>query len=162
MRLVLFFSIVWLTACTSQPRVIESTCLAAGKQRLAGQFALHVEQEQTSHRLLVVTQWREQTLQFVGFNAVGAKLFSGHLENNRVMAEVARFYRGPDVEILLWGLLLHQLREQLPQCWRSGRFQLAPMEPPGLRRGSQLVFTSHTPVQFQLPSKNITVEVKEL
>lgn len=160
-RIILLGGLLWLTGCASQVRNIDAHCLAMGDARLAGQFALVVEHEQSTYQLLVVNQWRDQQLQFVGFNAVGAKLFQGQLDRGQISADSIRLYRGPDAQSLLWGLLMHQLREQLPDCWPPGQLEVQG-ETVSLQQKGRIIFSSVAKNQFVLPPRDIRVRVERL
>lgn len=161
MRVGLLACLLWLSGCASQTRMLATDCLATEEPRLAGQFTLVVEREQLIHRLLVVNQWHHGQLQVVGFNPVGAKLFQGRLENGQVTVESSRLYRGPAAESLIWGLLVHQLRESLPACWPP--LQLETQRGIlSLRQGGKLIYSGVAPNRFALPAEDVSVRIKRL
>ena len=161
MRVALLAGLLWLSGCASQTRTLATDCLAEGEPRLAGQFALVVEQQQRAHRLLIASQWQQGQLQLVGFNPVGAKLFQGRLEKGRVTVDTTRLYRGPAVESLLWGLLIHQLRDTLPACWPSVQLETK-AGVLSLRQGDKLIYSAVVPNRFTLPVEEVSVRLKRL
>ena len=134
--------------------------------KIVSRLALSVKQDAVTHQLLVVNAWQDQQLQFVGFNAVGAKLFHGHVDAGQVAAQSSPLYRGPDAGKLMWGLLMHQLRDQLTHCWSVA--ELTVVEPDGsagivaVRRKGDLVLRSSTPSRFDMPAEGIHAGVQRL
>lgn len=165
LRLAVLGNVIWLVACATAPRAIDGECVVMEDSRLEGQFVLEVTQGQQNQQLLVVNQWHQQQLQLIGFNAVGAKLFNGQLHGNQIVVDTSRLYRGPAAEFLLWALVLHQLREQLPNCWSSVTVQVGPGDPPQqvrLRDGGKPIFSSNAATGYALPAEGIEVRVRQL
>lgn len=151
----------WLVACASQPWSVDRAC--SNWQRLEGQFLLQVTGGQRSQPVLVAAQQRDQALEFVGFNTVGAKLFSGRIAGGEVSAQAATLYRGPDADALVWGLLVNQQGTDDFRCWQSGDYQI--MSEAGrirLWRGNRLMYVSYGPASFELPTQKITIQVQRL
>jgi hypothetical protein len=136
-------------------------CLVADDARFAGQFALVVEGASLSRRFLIASQWQGEQLQFVGFNEIGARLFHGQMAAGRLTAEASRLYRGPAVEPLVWGLLVHQVGEHLPGCWPQGKLQTEG-KLTILKQGRQVLYHSSASGRFALPSEGAEVRIERL
>ncbi len=168
-RLVLVIGLFWLTGCASHQPVLPQDCLTAGDARLAGQFALVVTpiaesgiaKDPSNRRVLIASQWQNEQLRFVGFNAIGAKLFHGHMAQGQFMTEASPLYRGAAVESLMWGLLVHQLGTHLPACWPQGQVRKESNRFV-LYQDKQVVYRSSASGQFTLPSENVAVRIERL
>ncbi len=157
--------VLWLSSCASFPGDLDEQCFAPGDERLVGEFALSVKQDAATHQLLVVNAWQDQQLQFVGFNAVGAKLFHGQVDAGRVATQTSPLYRGPDAEKLIWGLLVHQLRDQLPRCWSVAELTVVSDDGAGtmiVRRKGELMLRSNAQNRFEMPADGIDARVQRL